>query len=185
VSLGQNSTGAWALGLPMRAPQSKPKTRNEGERQLATSLARLAEAGPERSVPLTELGEAKCRFIIDDGTVPALCCGCPTPRGSSWCEHHKRSSTHQLVSTGFTAAYAHGDRVCKRLRAGRESGHAEPVTVGALNGRRVVVRTSQDACYIFAAAPNALSSGAPKPGAAGSNRRTVARPLEPSRYGTA
>jgi hypothetical protein len=94
----------------MRAPQSKPKTRNEGERQLATSLARLAaEGGSERSVPLTELGEAQCRFIVDDRTVPALCCGCPTPRGSSWCEHHKR-----IVYTPAGLNWLHGGSRAQR-----------------------------------------------------------------------
>jgi hypothetical protein len=36
------------------------------------------------------VGVSQCRFIVDDGVVPALCCGRITPANSSWCDAHLR-----------------------------------------------------------------------------------------------
>jgi hypothetical protein len=41
-----------------------------------------------RCVPITEVGPRDCRYIVDDGIVPALCCGEFTRFGTSWCERH-------------------------------------------------------------------------------------------------
>jgi hypothetical protein len=56
----------------------------------ATLQARLHTASSERScaVSLLDVGTNQCRFIVDDGVVPALCCGGATPVNSSWCDSH-------------------------------------------------------------------------------------------------
>jgi len=73
----------------LRMPRSKPKTSAEGQEQLSHSLARMAAAPiASKRVPITEIGFGQCRFIIDDRTFPALCCGELT-LGGSWCAHHR------------------------------------------------------------------------------------------------
>jgi hypothetical protein len=73
----------------LRMPRSKPKTSAEGQEQLSTSLARMASAPvASRRVPITEIGFAQCRFVVDDRNFPALCCGEPT-LGGSWCAQHR------------------------------------------------------------------------------------------------
>jgi hypothetical protein len=72
-----------------RMPRSKPKTTAEGQEQLSHSLARMAAAPiASKRVPITEVGFGQCRFVVDDGSFPALCCGEPT-LGGSWCAHHR------------------------------------------------------------------------------------------------
>lgn len=73
----------------LRMPRSKPKTIAEGREQLSSSLARMA-SGPilSKRVPITEVGFAQCRFVVDDRTFPALCCGEAT-LGGSWCAQHR------------------------------------------------------------------------------------------------
>jgi hypothetical protein len=72
--------------------RTKPKSIADGKRQLTASLARMsAGRGPAAlAVPITEIGVAQCRFIVDDKAFPAVCCGASTLVGSSWCEAHKR-----------------------------------------------------------------------------------------------
>ena len=73
----------------LRMPRSKPKTSAEGQEQLSNSLARMASAPvASRRVPITEVGFAQCRFVVDDRSFPALCCGEPT-LGGSWCAQHR------------------------------------------------------------------------------------------------
>jgi hypothetical protein len=73
----------------LRMPRSKPKTSAEGQEQLSNSLARMASApAASKRVPITEIGFAQCRFVVDDRSFPALCCGEPT-LGGSWCAHHR------------------------------------------------------------------------------------------------
>jgi hypothetical protein len=73
----------------LRMPRSKPKTSAEGQEQLSNSLARMASAPvASKRVPITEIGFAQCRFVVEDRTFPALCCGEPT-LGGSWCAHHR------------------------------------------------------------------------------------------------
>jgi hypothetical protein len=73
----------------LRMPRSKPKTSAEGQEQLSHSLARMASAPiAGRRVPITEIGFGQCRFVIDDRSFPALCCGEPT-LGGSWCAQHR------------------------------------------------------------------------------------------------
>ena len=68
--------------LPM--PRSKPKTSAEGKEQLSSSLARMASTSTTGGgIPITEVGFGQCRFVIDDRSFPALCCGEPT-LGGSW-----------------------------------------------------------------------------------------------------
>ena len=70
-------------------PRSKPKTSAEGKEQLSSSLARMAStAGGGRGVPITEVGFGQCRFVIDDSSFPAVCCGEAT-LGGSWCAQHR------------------------------------------------------------------------------------------------
>ena len=69
-------------------PRSKPKTSAEGKEQLSSSLARMASAPGGRGVPITEVGFGQCRFVIDDRSFPAVCCGEPT-LGGSWCAQHR------------------------------------------------------------------------------------------------
>ncbi len=70
-------------------PRSKPKTSAEGKEQLSSSLARMAStSGAGRGIPITEVGFGQCRFVIDDRSFPALCCGEPT-LGGSWCAQHR------------------------------------------------------------------------------------------------
>lgn len=72
-----------------RMTRSKPKTSAEGQEQLSSSLARMALAPvASKRVPITEIGFSQCRFIVDDRTFPALCCGEPT-LGGSWCAQHR------------------------------------------------------------------------------------------------
>ena len=73
----------------LRMPRSKPKTSAEGQEQLSNSLARMASTPvASKRVPITEVGFAQCRFVVDDRSFPALCCGEPT-LGGSWCAHHR------------------------------------------------------------------------------------------------
>jgi hypothetical protein len=69
-----------------------PKTDAEVRLQFSTLQARLRSASTERSraVSLLDVGPYQCRFIVDDGVVPALCCGGLTPANSSWCDEHLR-----------------------------------------------------------------------------------------------
>jgi hypothetical protein len=32
----------------------------------------------------------QCRYIVSDDPRRAVCCGAPTPEGSSWCDWHRR-----------------------------------------------------------------------------------------------
>jgi hypothetical protein len=73
----------------LRMPRSKPKTSAEGQEQLSNSLARMASTPvASKRVPITEVGFAQCRFVVDDRSFPALCCGEPT-LGGSWCAQHR------------------------------------------------------------------------------------------------
>src|SRR5919112_6029232 len=70
-------------------PRSKPKTIAEGKEQLSSSLARMASAPVAgKGIPITEVGFGQCRFVIDDRSFPAVCCGEPT-LGGSWCAQHR------------------------------------------------------------------------------------------------
>lgn len=72
-----------------RMARSKPKTSAEGQEQLSSSLARMALApGASKGIPITEVGFGQCRFVVDDRTFPALCCGEAT-LGGSWCAQHR------------------------------------------------------------------------------------------------
>jgi hypothetical protein len=68
------------------------KTEAEAIQLLTTLQARMRLAPAERSHPVSILdaGAHQCRFIIDDAAIPAICCGAPTPTGSSWCDDHLR-----------------------------------------------------------------------------------------------
>jgi hypothetical protein len=76
----------------MATTNAKPKSRAEGARQLARSLDQMRSCSDPNAVgvPITEVGFAQCRFIINDAVFPALCCGAGTTRASSWCEYHAR-----------------------------------------------------------------------------------------------
>ncbi len=67
-----------------------PKSAAEAVQLLSTLQARLRLASTERghALSILDVGPNQCRFIIDDGTVPALCCAAPAPVGSSWCDTH-------------------------------------------------------------------------------------------------
>jgi hypothetical protein len=69
-----------------------PKSAAETVELLSKLQARLRSASSERSHALSilDVGPNQCRFIVEDGTVPALCCGAPAPTGSSWCDSHFR-----------------------------------------------------------------------------------------------
>jgi hypothetical protein len=83
----------------LRMPRSKPKTIAEGKEQLSSSLARMASAPvASKRVPITEIGFGQCRFIVEDRSFPALCCGEPT-LGGSWCPQH-RALVFVRVPTG-------------------------------------------------------------------------------------
>lgn len=74
--------------------RTKPKTKEEGQKQLSKSLARLASKKPSpdpmnKYVPITAIGFGQCRFVVDDTKIPALCCGQPAGTGS-WCAEHRR-----------------------------------------------------------------------------------------------
>src|SRR5687768_11329355 len=70
-------------------PRSKPKTSAEGKEQLSSSLARMASTSASGGgIPITEVGFGQCRFVIDDSSFPAVCCGEAT-LGGSWCAQHR------------------------------------------------------------------------------------------------
>jgi hypothetical protein len=72
--------------------QSARKSETEALELFSTLQARLRSASRERhhAVSILDAGPNQCRFIVDDATVPALCCGGTTPAASSWCEEHLR-----------------------------------------------------------------------------------------------
>ncbi len=69
-----------------------PKSEAETKALFSVLQARLRSVSKERShaVSILDAGLHQCRFIIDDGAMPALCCGAWSPTGSSWCDDHLR-----------------------------------------------------------------------------------------------
>jgi hypothetical protein len=69
-----------------------PKSETEAKELFSVLEARLRSVSWERSyaVSLFDAGPHQCRFIVEDGIVPAICCGAPAPLGSSWCDEHLR-----------------------------------------------------------------------------------------------
>ena len=41
------------------------------------------------AVELIKAGFAQCRYIVSEGSQPAICCGAPTD-GGSWCKWHRQ-----------------------------------------------------------------------------------------------
>ena len=72
--------------------QNARKSEAEALELFSTLQARLRSASRERNyaVSILDAGPNQCRFILDDASVPALCCGAITPAASSWCEEHLR-----------------------------------------------------------------------------------------------
>jgi hypothetical protein len=75
-----------------RVQRNARKSEAEALDHLSTLEGRLRSASAARvhAVSILEAGPHQCRFIVDDGIVPALCCGALTPAASSWCEEHLR-----------------------------------------------------------------------------------------------
>ena len=69
-----------------------PKNDADVRQLFSTLQARLHSASSKRShaASIIDVGPNQCRFIVDDGVMPALCCGGRTPLGSSWCADHLR-----------------------------------------------------------------------------------------------
>ncbi len=69
-----------------------PKSVAEAQALFSIVNARLRAASCVRShaVSILAAGPHQCRFIVEDGVVPAICCGAPTPVASSWCNEHLR-----------------------------------------------------------------------------------------------
>ncbi|KQO66594.1 MULTISPECIES: GcrA family cell cycle regulator [Methylobacterium] len=68
---------ATAVPKPASAPKQTPRPAIPAG--IPTSLR----------IPLTQIGEAQCRFIADDPLAgPATCCGHATQHGSPWCPGH-------------------------------------------------------------------------------------------------
>jgi hypothetical protein len=51
--------------------------------------AELQPPSPKHAVALIKVREGQCRFITEEPTRRAICCGAPTG-GGSWCAWHRR-----------------------------------------------------------------------------------------------
>jgi hypothetical protein len=73
--------------LPSRDDTNEPEERVGSKAVLLGALhARVRAASNDRSyaVSILEVGSSQSRFIVDDGTLPALCCGAPVFPNTSW-----------------------------------------------------------------------------------------------------
>ncbi|MPR08928.1 hypothetical protein FS320_18455 [Microvirga tunisiensis] len=50
----------------------------------------MQEPDPRHRTKLLKTAMRQCRFIVSDDPRRAVCCGAPTPEGSSWCAWHRR-----------------------------------------------------------------------------------------------
>lgn len=50
----------------------------------------MQEPDPRQRTNLLKIGMRQCRYIVSDDPRRAICCGAPTPEGSSWCDWHRR-----------------------------------------------------------------------------------------------
>lgn len=53
-----------------------------------TVVSPAVRAPSQHAVELINAGFGQCRFIVSDGSQPAMCCGAPT-NGGSWCKGHR------------------------------------------------------------------------------------------------
>ncbi|MFC5086553.1 GcrA family cell cycle regulator [Microvirga arabica] len=59
----------------------------------ATERAKMCviqEPDPRQRTKLLRIGMRQCRYIVSDDPRHAICCGAPTPEGSSWCDWHRK-----------------------------------------------------------------------------------------------
>jgi hypothetical protein len=50
----------------------------------------MQEPDSRQRTNLLKIGMRQCRYIVSDDPRRAICCGAPTPEGSSWCDWHRR-----------------------------------------------------------------------------------------------
>jgi hypothetical protein len=46
----------------------------------------MQEPDSSQQTKLLKIGTRQCRYIVSDDLRRAICCGAPTPEGSSWCD---------------------------------------------------------------------------------------------------
>jgi hypothetical protein len=87
---GSELGAASGVYLVMSTTKTQPKSRAEGARQLARLLDEISSysASDVPGVSIIDVGSGQCRFIIDDGAFPAICCGARARCPSSWCDRH-------------------------------------------------------------------------------------------------
>src|SRR5829696_4664124 len=149
-------------------PRSKPKTIAEGKEQLSSSLARMASTSASGGgIPITEVGFGQCRFVIDDRTFPAVCCGEPT-LGGSWCAQHRAlvfvrvavqpNGRRPLPDASKPPAAEPAKEPARVLAKPTGKAALTPGTVPA-----AVVKPPEPSPVVKAKAPSTAKASAPKP----------------------
>ena len=82
------ASGVYLVMSTTKTQANSPRLKER--RQLATLLDEITSysASDVPGVSIIDVGSGQCRFIIDDGAFPAICCGARARCPSSWRDRH-------------------------------------------------------------------------------------------------
>ena len=81
------------VGSPSSGLRCRPSVLRHATSVETTKRAKMSvmqEPDPRQRTNLLKIGMRQCRYIVSDDPRRAICCGAPTPEGSSWCDWHRR-----------------------------------------------------------------------------------------------